>query len=354
MSFLQSRTRAAREGFGKPVLRKEDARLLVGGAATATTSICPGRPTRASCARRTPTRRIGRIDIAAALATPGVIAVLTGQDAVADGMRPLTHTPMPGNPYEEMIRDRDVSFVAPHPPMPADRVRFAGEVVAMVVAETPAAARDGAERVAVDWTPLPAVTAGSAAAASGAPILYEATTSNVCVDAAGGDATAVDRAFSRAAHVVRLHTWIHRVTGVTMEPRAAVGAWDAASGRYTVHAGAGGLGRTQMAVAGALGVPESAVRVVARDVGGNFGTRNSSYPEFALVAWAARRLGRPVKWTGERREAFLADYHGRDLAVHAELALDADGTFLALRERQPQQSRRPRRVVSPAQQGHGA
>jgi carbon-monoxide dehydrogenase large subunit len=116
-----------------------------------------------------------------------------------------------------------------------------------------------------------------------------------------------------------------------MEPRAAVGVWDPASGRYTVHAGAGGLGRTQTGVAGALGVPERAVRVMARDVGGNFGTRNSCYPEFALVAWAARRVGRPVKWTSERREAFLADYHGRDLAVRAELALDSEGHFLALR-----------------------
>jgi carbon-monoxide dehydrogenase large subunit len=331
VSFLQSRTRAAREGFGKPVLRKEDARLLVGKGCYSDDVNLPGQAY--ACFVRSPHAhaRIRRIDTAAALATPGVIAVLTGQDAVADGMRPLTHTPMPGNPHEEMIRDRDVSFVAPHPPIPADRVRFAGEVVAMVVAETPAAARDGAERVAVDWTPLPAVTAGIAGTASGAPILYDETTSNVCVDAKGGDPAAVDQAFSRAAHVVRLHTWIHRVTGVTMEPRAALGEWDAATGRYTVHAGAGGLGRTQMAVAGALGVPESAVRVMARDVGGNFGTRNSSYPEFALVAWAARRLGRPVKWTGERREAFLADYHGRDLAVHAELALDADGNFLAFR-----------------------
>jgi hypothetical protein len=124
---------------------------------------------------------------------------------------------------------------------------------------------------------------------------------------------------------------VHRITGVPMEPRAAVGVWDPASGRYTVHAGAGGLGRTQTGVAGALGVPERAVRVLARDVGGNFGTRNSCYPEFALVAWAARRVGRPVKWTGERREAFLADYHGRDLAVRAELALDAEGHFLAIR-----------------------
>ena len=151
------------------------------------------------------------------------------------------------------------------------------------------------------------------------------------MDAEVGDAAAVDAAFARAAHVVRLDTWVHRITGVPMEPRAAVGVWDAASGRYTVHAGAGGLGRTQTGVAGALGVPESAVRVMARDVGGNFGTRNSCYPEFALVAWAARRVGRPVKWTGERREAFLADYQGRDLTVQAELALDADGRFLAFR-----------------------
>jgi carbon-monoxide dehydrogenase large subunit len=331
VSFLESRTRSAREGFGKPVLRKDDAHLLVGAGCYSDDVNLPGQAY--ACFVRSPhaRARIRRVDTAGALATPGVIAVLTGEDAAADGVRPLTHSPMPGNPHEELVKSHHVSFVAPHPPMPADHVRFAGEVVAMVVAETSAAARDGAERVGVDWTPLPAVTASIAAAEPDAPILYEDTTSNVCVDCEVGDAAAVDRAFSRAAHVVRLDTWVQRVTGVTMEPRAAVGVWDPASRRYTVHAGAGGLGRTQTGVAGALGVPESAVRVVARDVGGNFGTRNSCYPEFALVAWAARRLGRPVKWTGERRDAFLADYHGRDLAVHAELALDADGTFLAFR-----------------------
>jgi carbon-monoxide dehydrogenase large subunit len=331
VSFLESRTRSAREGFGKPVLRKDDARLLVGAGCYSDDVNLPGQAY--ACFVRSPHAhaRIRRVDTAGALATPGVIAVLTGEDAAADGVRPLTHSPMPGNPHEELVKSHHVSFVAPHPPMPADRVRFAGEVVAMVIAETSAAASDGAERMRVDWTPLPAVTASIAAAAPDAPILYEDTPSNVCVDCAVGDVAAVDMAFSRAAHVVRLDTWVQRVTGVTMEPRAAVGVWDPASGRYTVHAGAGGLGRTQTGVAGALGVPESAVRVMAREVGGNFGTRNSCYPEFALVAWAARRLGRPVKWTGERREGFLADYQGRDLAVHAELALDADGTFLAFR-----------------------
>ncbi len=331
MSFLQSGTRSAREGFGKPVLRKEDARLLVGAGCYSDDVNLPGQAY--ACFVRSPHAhaRIRTIDTTAALVAPGLIAVLTGADAAADGVKPVTHSPMPGNPHEEMIRSRDVLFVAPHPPMPADCVRFVGEVVAMVIAETPAAARDGAERVVVHWTPLPAVTASITAAALDAPILYEGTTSNVCVESEVGDSAAVDIAFSRAAHVVRLETWVQRVTGVTMEPRAALGVWDAASGRYTVHAGAGGLGRIRTGVAGALGVPESAVRVLARDVGGNFGTRNSCYPEFALVAWAARRLGRPVKWTGERREAFLADYHGRDLVSHAELALDAEGTFLAFR-----------------------
>ncbi len=314
MSFLQSRARSAREGC----CYSDDVNL-------------PGQAH--ACFVRSPHAhaRIGSIGTAAALATPGVIAALTGENAAADGIKPLTHSPMPGNPYEEMIRPGDVSFIAPHPPIPADRVRFVGEVVAMVIAETPAAARDGAERIAVDWEPLRAVTGSTAAAALDAPVLYEDTPSNVCVDAKAGDDAAVDAAFGRAAYVVRLETWVHRITGVPMEPRAAVGVWDPASGRYTVHAGAGGLGRTQTGVAGALGVPERAVRVTARDVGGNFGTRNSCYPEFALVAWAARRVGRPVKWTSERREAFLADYHGRDLAVRAELALDTEGHFLALR-----------------------
>jgi len=331
VSFLTSRTRLAPEGIGKPVLRQEDSRLLTGGGCYSDDVNLPGQAY--TCFVRSPHAhaRIVRVDTAAALAAPGVIAVLTGRDAAADGVKPITHTPVPANPHEEVIRPRDVLFVAPHPPMPADRARFVGAIVAMVVADTPAAARDAAERVVADWEPLPAVTGSLAAAAPDAPILWAEAKSNVCVDTKVGDPAAVERAFARAAHVVRFETWVQRVTGVPMEPRAAVGVWDAASGRYTVHAGAGGLGRTQTGVAGALGVPESAVRVTAREVGGNFGTRNSCYAEFVLVAWAARRLGRPVKWTGERREAFMADYGGRDLAVRAELALDADGTFLGFR-----------------------
>src|SRR5438477_3634044 len=152
--------------------------------------------------------------------------------------------------------------------MPSDLVRFVGEIVAMVVADSHAAARDGAERVTVEWTLLPATTMSLTAAKPDAPRLYDDAPSNVCVDVHTGDAAAVEAAFARAAHVVRLDTWVHRITGVPMEPRAAVGSWDAASGRYTVHAGAGGPGRTQTGVAGAPGGPESAGRAVAREVGG--------------------------------------------------------------------------------------
>jgi aerobic carbon-monoxide dehydrogenase large subunit len=312
-------------------LRQEDARLLVGAGCYSDDVNVSGQTY--ACFVRSPHAhaRVLRIDTTAARATPGVVTVLTGQDATDDGVQPITHSPVPLNPYEHVIAVHDVIFVAPHPPLPADCVRHVGEAVAMVIAETPAAARDGAEQIVVEWKPLPSVTVSTYAAGGGAPTLWDGTTSNVCVESHAGDVAAAEAAFTRAAHIVRLDTWVQRVTGVPMEPRAAVGMWDPGPGRYTVHAGAGGLGRTQTGVAGALGVPESAVRVTAREVGGNFGTRNSCYPEFALVAWAARRLGRPVKWTADRREAFLADYQGRDLTVHAELALDAEGNFLALR-----------------------
>jgi carbon-monoxide dehydrogenase large subunit len=333
MSFLESRTRAAREGFGKPVPRKEDHRLVTGRGRYSDDVSLPGQAY--ACMVRSPHAhaRIVRIDASGAEKLPGVIAVLTGHDALAAGLQPIPHRPVPTNPHEVPLKSRDGSafFLAPHPPLPADRARFAGEAVAVVIAETPAAARDAAERVIVEWEPLPAVTASPDATAPGAPLVWDDAASNVCVDSETGDAAAVDAAFARAAHVVRLETRINRVTGVPMEPRAAVAVYDEASGRYTLYAGSGGSQRQRGDVAAVLGVPESQVRVVAHDVGGNYGTRNSCYPEFALVAWASRRLGRPVKWTCERREALLTDYQSRDLVSHVELALDAGGRFLGLR-----------------------
>src|SRR5438552_3466568 len=164
MSFLQSRTRAAREGFGKPVLRKDDARLLTGGGCYSDDVNLPGQAYACFVRSPHPHAAIERIDAGPARATPGVVAVFTGADTAADGVKSIVHSPIPSNPYEDMVKRHEVVFVAPHPPMPADRARFVGEIVAMVVADSASAARDGAERVAVEWAPLPAVTASLDAA----------------------------------------------------------------------------------------------------------------------------------------------------------------------------------------------
>jgi carbon-monoxide dehydrogenase large subunit len=333
MSFLASRTRAVPRGFGTPLKRQEDPRLITGRGRFSDDVALPGQAYACFVRSPHPHARIRAIDAADALATPGVLAVLTGRDATDDGLADLPHRPVPTNPNEFPLGGAEGApiFVAPYPPLPADRARFTGEAVAMVVAETAALAADAAVRVHVDWEPLPSVTVTRDAAGPGAPVLWDRLGSNVCVDALAGDARAADAAFAAAAHVVRLDTWVPRITGVPMEPRAALGVHDAATGRYTLYAGSGGSVRLKTDLAEVLGVPEASVRVVAQDVGGNYGTRNSSYPEYPLVAWAARRLGRPVKWTGDRREMFLSDYQARDLVSTMELALDADGTFLALR-----------------------
>jgi carbon-monoxide dehydrogenase large subunit len=333
MSCVQSRARAAADGVGKPVRRVEDHRLVTGRGSFSDDVNVPGQAHAAFVRSPHAHARILTIDGTSALKRSGVIAVLTGAEAAADGLRPIPHSPVPTNPHELQLRNPDGAepFIDPHLPLPADRARLVGEAVAMVVAGTAAAARDGADAVVVEYEALPAVVTAADATAPGAPRVWDAARSNVCVETEAGDAAATDAAFAHAAHVVRLETQVNRVTGVPLEPRAVVAAYDEATGRYTVHAGSGGSQRIKHDVATALGVPSSAVRVVARDVGGNYGPRNACYPEFPLVAWAARRLGRPVKWTCDRCEALLTDFHARDLASHAELALDAGGHFLALR-----------------------
>jgi carbon-monoxide dehydrogenase large subunit len=236
--------------------------------------------------------------------------VLTGEDAVADGLQPIPTRPVTVNPHEVKLANRDGTpfHIPPYPALPTEEVRFVGQAVAMVIAETPMAAKDGAEAVEVDYDVL-------------------ALASETLVDADVGNA--VDKAFAAAAHVVELETTINRVTGVPLEPRAVIASF--ADGRYTIHAPTGGVQRFRADAAAALGVPESAVRFVARDVGGSYGTRNYVFPEIPLVAWAAKRLGRPVKWRADRQECFLSDDHARDLSVRAELALDKEGNFLGFR-----------------------
>jgi carbon-monoxide dehydrogenase large subunit len=324
--------RAAVAAIGEPIVRKEDAELLTGQGRFSDDVNLPGQAYAVMVRSPHAHARIRGIDVAAAMAVPGAIAVLTGADAIKDGLKPIPHRPILGPPDIALgKRDASDKFLSPHRVLPTDKARFAGESVAMVVAESLGAAKDAAEGVAVDFEPLPAVTETIKAIAPDAPLVWDEARSNVCVDAEVGDAAATARAFERATHIVKLQTWVQRVTGVPLEPRAAVGSHDRASGRTTLYAGSGGVVRQKHELAGVLDVPVDRIRVVSGDVGGNFGTRNAFYPEFALVAWASRRIGRPVKWTCERHEAFLSDYQGRDLFVEAELALDADGRFLALR-----------------------
>jgi carbon-monoxide dehydrogenase large subunit len=319
--------------IGESVRRKEDFRLVTGQGRYTDDVNLPGQAHAVMVRSPHAHARIGAIDIGAAMAVPGVLAVLTGRDFVADGLRPIPHKVWSPHPAELKLRERAATFTSPHYPLPSDKARFVGEAVAMVVATSTPAARDGAERIAIDYEVLPAITDTVAATRDDAPLLFEGTGSNVVVDGELGDEGATAAAFARAAHIVSFDTWVQRVTGVPMEPRAAVCDYDPARGRYTLYAGSGGAWRLKDDLATILAVPPDQVRVLMREVGGNFGTRGMIYAEFALVAWAARRLARPVKWTADRHEAFLTDYQGRDLAVTAELALDRQGNFLALRSR---------------------
>ena len=288
--------------IGKPLPRKEDERLLSGRGAFTDDLALPGMVH--ACVVRSPHAhaRILGIDTA----VPGAIAVLTGKDALVDGLQPIPFRPISPNPHEVPLKG---SF-PPFPVLPAETVRFVGQAVAVVVGETRAIARDAAERIAIDYEPLD-------------------TMIDTCIDNEFGDPTAVAAAFANAAHVVRLDTQLNRVTGVPLEARVAIATCEA--GRYTLYATSAWVQRHRADLATVLGVAEDAVRVVTRELGGNYGARNNFYPEYALAAWAAKRVGRPVKCVLDRQECFLSDDHSRDLAVQAELALDREGRFLAFR-----------------------
>lgn len=319
--------------IGQPLKRKEDLRLLTGRGRYSDDVSLPGQAYAAFLRSPHSHARIRAIDTAAARAMPGVLAVLTAADLAADGIKPIPHTPIPMKPPADILlinRDGSPHGYAPQALLPSDRVRYVGQQVVMVVAETLAAAKDAAERVQVDYEVLKPVVEGTAAVEPAAPQLYD-DVGNVGIDADVGDVEGTKAAFARAARIVKLRTRAQRVTGVPLDARAAVGEFDPTSRRYTLHAGSGGVVRQKHELAAILGVPISDVRVECGDVGGNYGTRNAFYPEFALVVWAAKRLGRPVKWTCERSEAFATDYGGRDQAFDLELALDERGRFLALR-----------------------
>ncbi|MGH7310599.1 MAG: xanthine dehydrogenase family protein molybdopterin-binding subunit, partial [Candidatus Rokuibacteriota bacterium] len=319
--------------IGQPLRRKEDARLLRGQGHFSDDFSLPGQACAAMVRSPHPHARIVAIETSAARAMPGVLDVFTGADVLADGLGPIPHSPVPANRYDLKLRapGGGAIFFGPHVLLPADRARHVGEAVAMVVAETRAQAEDAAGAVRVTWAPLPFVIDTAEAAEGRAPAVWDEVPTNTCVDCSfGSEQAAVDGAFARAAHVVAGDFHVGRVTGVPLEPRAALGAYDAVTGRYVLYAGSGGAVRQRREIAEVLGLPPERLRVVSLDVGGNFGTKNRVYVESGLVLWAARKLGRPVKYTATRAETLVSDYQGRDLVTRVKLALDADGRFLAL------------------------
>ncbi len=312
-------------GVGQPVSRKEDPVLLRGEGRYSDDLSLPGQAYAVMVRSPYAHGIIRAIDTADAAAMPGSLAVITGADLVAAGYDAM--------PTPIAAKNRDGMPVRPpkQPPFTVDKVRFVGDPVAMVVAESPAAARDAAEAVALDIEPLPAVTNARDAAADGAPVLHDDAPGNVLQDFHHGDAAAVADAFARAAHVTRLSIRNSRVVVAALEPRSALAAFDTADGRWTLRMGSQGVFGMRANVAKAMGVEAKALRILTGNVGGSFGMKSSVYPEYVGILHAAKALGRPVKWTDDRSGSFLSDSAGRDHETEAELALDAEGNFLAVR-----------------------
>jgi carbon-monoxide dehydrogenase large subunit len=313
-------------GVGQPVRRKEDDTLVRGKGKYTDDFSLPGQ-VYAWIVRSSHAHGILRgIDTEAAKAMPGVLGVWTGADLASANYGPYTC----GLPLKS--RDGSPLLQTNRTALMSDKVRYVGDPVAFVVAETLAQARDAAEAVVLDIDPLPAVTSAEEAAKPGAPQLYDHIPNNVALDYHYGDAAKVDAAFAEAAHVTRLDIVNTRVAVVAMEPRAALASYDKASERYTIQVPTQGVtgNRTNLAK-NLLKVPNEKVHLLTANVGGSFGMKNINYPEYICILHAAKALGRPVKWTDERSTSFLSDSHGRAQQIHCELALDREGRFLAVK-----------------------
>jgi carbon-monoxide dehydrogenase large subunit len=312
--------------IGARILRKEDYRFLTGAGQYTDDVTLPGQTYAAFVRSPHAHARIKSINISRARTAPGVLAVYTGDDVAAAKLGGLPCgwliTDVNGQPMKE----------PPYPVLAQGKVRFAGERVAVVVAETLAQARDAAELVEVDYETLPAVVDGAKARAQGAPAIHDIAPDNTCYVWALGDKAAVDAAFAKAAHITRLDFVNNRLIPNAIEPRAANGMYSRADDSYTLYVASQNPHVERLLMtAFVMGLPEHKVRVVAGDVGGGFGSKIYLYAEDVVVTWASKQLNRPVKWTAERSESYLSDAHGRDHTTTAELALDKDGKFLAMR-----------------------
>jgi carbon-monoxide dehydrogenase large subunit len=315
------------EKFGAKALRGrlEDARMLKGTGRYVSDWSFPNQAYGHFLRSDRPHAEIASLEASAALAMPGVIAVLTGDDVAAAGQKPMpAAAPMKGRGGTDQI-------VPPRYALTRGRVRYVGEPVALVVAQSAAQAQDAAEAIAIEYNDLPAVVKASDALAPGAPQLHEQAPGNLVLDFVGGDEAATNAAFARAAKVVKLASYHTRVVGNPMEPRAATGSYDAAGDFYTLHATTQGAGPMRLQVGAMLGVPPEKVRIVAEEVGGGFGVRFNAYPEYGALLLAAKKLGRPVKWVATRSEVFVADEQARDIDCLGEIALDAQARILGMR-----------------------
>jgi carbon-monoxide dehydrogenase large subunit len=322
--------------IGEAVRRREDDRLVIGAGSFADDARSDALAHAAFARSPHAHARIVSIDVSAAAAAEGVIAVLTGADLAAAALGPIPHSigsSTTGSDVPLANRDGSERARTPHLALPTDKVRFVGEAYAAVIAETAAQARDAAELIEAEFEELAAVTQAVDAEGHEAAAIWEHVPGNVALEATIGDEAAAKAAIAGAAHVVRYSGQVQRVTGVHMEPRAATASFDAATGGFRLDASSGvGVVAMRDQLAAVFGLPPEKVRVVApANVGGNFGTRNAVYPDFVVLLHAARLTGRTVRHIADRTEAFLTDYQGRDLHVEAELALDRDGRFLAFR-----------------------
>ena len=314
------------QGIGAAVRRKEDYRFLTGNGHYLDDINRPGQAY--ACFVRSPHAHanIKNVDTGKAAKSPGVVAVLTGKDIADDGVGSLicgwTITGKDGEPHKG----------PPHPALAAETVRYVGDHVAVVIADTLAQAKDGAELVAVDYEELPSVTSPVAALDDGSPQLHEEAPGNLCYDWEIGDKAEVDAAFEKADHVTSIDITNNRLIPNAIEPRAAVGEYDAGADSLTLYTTSQNPHVHRLVLSAFIGIaPEHKLRVIAPDVGGGFGSKIFIYAEETVCIWAARKVGRPVKWTAERSESFQSDAHGRDHVTKAELALDKDGKFLAMR-----------------------
>jgi carbon-monoxide dehydrogenase large subunit len=316
-------------GIGQPVRRKEDVRFLTGRGRYTDDINMPGQAHLAILRSPHAHARIVSMDTTAAKAAPGVIAVLTGHDADADGIGLFpVQIEVPSRPGTPPL------YCPPRRILQTDAVRFVGDPVVAIVAETRAQAEDALELVEIEYEMLPAATDTATALDPATPVIWPERGSNLCVEWSNGRDEQADAAFAAAAHVAKIRLVQNRVVGNPMEPRVAIGLWNAEKERYELTSPTQGMFRVRDPMArDILKVPNDKLRIISPDTGGGFGLRSKCFPESAMVLWAAKKLGRPVKWRSGRSETFVCDPHGRDHVTEAEMPFDAKGKALGLRVR---------------------